>query len=100
VQFTDDAPLAEAIPRAITLEVDGSPLRIISAVDLLHAKLRAAADPARRRSKRLQDLADAEALLEAELALGHADTAALHPSGQLDSTNREPEKPRTGRCVY
>ena len=31
---------------------------------LLHETLRAASDPARRRSKRLQDLADAQALLE------------------------------------
>lgn len=36
--------------------------------DQLHEKLRAAADPARRRSKRLQDLADAQALLEADPA--------------------------------
>ena len=33
--------------------------------DLLHEKLRAAADPERRRSKRLQDLADSHALVEA-----------------------------------
>jgi len=32
---------------------------------LLHEKLRATADPAQRRSKRLQDLADAHALVEA-----------------------------------
>jgi hypothetical protein len=39
---------------------------VIRVVDLLHEKLRAGSDPARRRSKRLQDLADAEALLEME----------------------------------
>ena len=33
-------------------------------VDLLHEKMRAGSDPARRRSKRLQDLVDAQALLE------------------------------------
>ena len=38
-------------------------------MDLLHEKLLAGADPARRRSKRLQDLADAQALLEATPAL-------------------------------
>jgi len=37
--------------------------------DLLHEKLRGGSDPARRRSKRLQDLADAEALLEDAPAL-------------------------------
>jgi hypothetical protein len=47
-------------------------LRILGRADLLHEKLRAGADLARRRSKRLQDLADAQALLEAfpELASG------------------------------
>jgi hypothetical protein len=43
---------------------------------LLHEKLRAGGDPARRRSKRLQDLADAEALLEATPALRSDLTAA------------------------
>jgi len=38
---------------------------IIGRADLLHEKLRAASDPAPRRSKQLQDLADAQALLEA-----------------------------------
>jgi hypothetical protein len=64
VQFTDDPELAEAIARAEEIELEGVRLRVIGRVDLLHAKLRAAADPARRRSKRLQDLADAQALLE------------------------------------
>ena len=36
---------------------------------MLHEKLRAGRDPARRRSKRLQDLADAQALLEQDSAL-------------------------------
>ena len=38
-------------------------------IKLLRAKLRAAADPARRRSKRLQDLADALALTEKDPSL-------------------------------
>jgi hypothetical protein len=45
--------------------IGGVRFRIISRADLLHEKLRAASDPARRRSKRLQNLADAQALLEA-----------------------------------
>jgi hypothetical protein len=39
-------------------------LRVIGRTDLRHEKLRAATGLARRRSKRLQDLADAHALLE------------------------------------
>jgi hypothetical protein len=64
VQFTDDSALAGAITHAEEIELEGMRLRVIGRADLLHAKLRAAADPARRRSKRLQDLADAQALLE------------------------------------
>jgi hypothetical protein len=64
VQFTDDPVLAEAITRAEEIELEGIRLSVIGRADLLHEKLRAAADPARRRSKRLQDLADAQALLE------------------------------------
>lgn len=64
VQFTDDPALASALERALEIEVDDVPLRVIGRSDLLHEKLRAGSDPARRRSKRLQDLADAQALLE------------------------------------
>src|SRR5712691_8946099 len=64
VQFTDDPVLAEAIRHAEQVELEDVQLRVIGRVDLLHEKLRAASDPARRRSKRLQDLADAQALLE------------------------------------
>ena len=64
VQFTDDPRLADAVSSAATIVVDGITLRVIGVVELLHEKMRAGTDPARRRSKRLQDLADAEALLE------------------------------------
>jgi hypothetical protein len=72
VQFTDDPALAAAVARAEEIQLEGVPLRVIVRADLLHAKLRAASDPARRRSKRLQDLADAQGLLETnpELAAG------------------------------
>ncbi len=72
VQITDDPALAEALNRAEEVEVGGVRLRILGRADLLHEKLRAASDPARRRSKRLQDFADAQALLELfpELASG------------------------------
>jgi hypothetical protein len=65
VQFTDDPALSGAVGRAEEVEISGVRLRIIGRADLLHEKLRAASDRARRRSKRLQDLADAHALLEA-----------------------------------
>lgn len=65
VQFTGDPALADAIAHATAVELEEVHLQVISRVDLLHEKLRAAADPARRRSKRLQDLADVQALLEA-----------------------------------
>jgi hypothetical protein len=64
VQFTDDPELALALAGAVELELDGVPLRVIGPADLLHEKLRAGTDPARRRSKRLQDLVDAQRLIE------------------------------------
>jgi hypothetical protein len=69
VQFTDDPDLRDAISRAEPMELEDVTLRVLAAADLLHAKLRAARDPARRRSKRILDLADAEALLEKDLTL-------------------------------
>lgn len=64
VQFTDDPALGPAVERAIEIALEDVSLRVIGRADLLHEKLRAGTDPARRRSKRLQDLADAQALLE------------------------------------
>lgn len=64
MQFTDDPALSGAVARAEEVEVGGVRPRIIGRADLPHEKLRAASDPTRRRSKRLQDLADAQALLE------------------------------------
>jgi hypothetical protein len=59
-----DPMLAGAVAAAGEIVVDDVTLRVIEPVDLLHEKIRAGSDPARRRSKRLQDLADAQALLE------------------------------------
>jgi hypothetical protein len=64
VQFTDNPALAPAVGRAVEIGLDDTNLRVIGRMDLLHEKLRAGSDPARRRSKRLQDLADAQGLLE------------------------------------
>jgi hypothetical protein len=64
VQFTDEPALWPALERALALDLDGVPLRVISRADLLHEILRAGADAAQRGSKRLQSLVDAEALLD------------------------------------
>ncbi|HEX6642686.1 MAG TPA: nucleotidyl transferase AbiEii/AbiGii toxin family protein [Thermoanaerobaculia bacterium] len=66
VQFADDPALASAVTAAEEVAIDDVTLRVIRAVDLLHEKIRAGTDPARRRSKRLQDLGDAHALIEAQ----------------------------------
>ena len=65
VLFTDDPLLGEAVARAEVVRLDDVDLRVVGIVDLLHAKLRSGADAARRRSERLQDLADAAGLVEA-----------------------------------
>ena len=69
VRFTADPALHAAVLRAESFALGEVTLRIVQAGDLLGAKLRASADPARRRSKRLQDLADAQALIEKYPAL-------------------------------
>ena len=64
VQFSDDPALAGAVTEAGEVVLEGVTLRVIRVKDLLHEKLRAGSDPDRRRSKRLQDLADVQSLLE------------------------------------
>jgi len=64
VQFTDDPAFREAIERSTVSMVDDTPLRVVAPIDLVRAKLRASRDPGRRRSKRMQDLADAVSLIE------------------------------------
>jgi nucleotidyltransferase AbiEii toxin of type IV toxin-antitoxin system len=65
IQFTDDPALERAVVSAEEVVVDDVVLRVISAADLLHEKLRSGRDAARRRTKRHQDLVDAETLLDA-----------------------------------
>jgi hypothetical protein len=69
VQFTADPLLRDAIERADEVTVGVERVRVIGVADLVHEKLRAGTDPARRRSKRIQDLADVQALLEQQPAL-------------------------------
>lgn len=66
IQFSDDPAFRQAIDRSGVSMIDGTPLRVAAALDLVQAKLRAARDPGRRRSKRIQDLADAVSLVENE----------------------------------
>jgi len=69
IQFTDDPALRGAVDRAMEVTIGALSLRVIQPADLLHEKLRSGSDSARRRSKRLQDLADAQALLEQDPSL-------------------------------
>jgi hypothetical protein len=64
VQFTDDPGLASAVRSAEEIRLENVTLRVIRVVDLVRQKVRAGSDPARRRSKRLSDLVDAQGLLE------------------------------------
>jgi len=70
VQLTDDPALGEMIVRAESVDAGGMKLRVLTRTDLLREKIRASRDSARRPSKRLQDLADATALLEDDPTLG------------------------------
>ena len=64
IQFSDDPAFAEAIRSAEPHALEGREIRVVSLKALVRAKLRAGQDPARRKSKRMQDLADIQALLE------------------------------------
>lgn len=69
IQFSADPLFKSGISSAQVIELDGVMLRIVSEIELLRAKLRAAADSSRRRSKQLQDLADIVSLLERDSTL-------------------------------
>ncbi len=64
VQFTDDPGLQSAVRSAEEIPLENVTLRVIRVIDLVRQKIRAGSDPARRRSKRLSDLVDAQSLLE------------------------------------
>lgn len=85
VQFTDDPHLGAVVPCAEEIALEDVTLRVMRAVDLLHEKIRAGSDPARRRSKRLQDLGDAQALLET-----HPDLRATLDPDELAVIDRLP----------
>ncbi len=88
VQFSDDPAFSDAVSRAQTHSVGDTALRVASVIDLVKAKLRAAKDPARRRAKRLMDLADATALVEQHPAvrseLSTPERLLLDPDGHVD----------------
>jgi hypothetical protein len=65
VQFlAEEDSLVGAVERACVIEVDGMPLRLVTAPDLIALKLTGAEDPGRRPSERRQDLADILTLIE------------------------------------
>lgn len=63
VQLAFDPDFDAMIERAEGIEVAGIRIAIVGKDDLIAMKRRAAADPTRRRSKRLRDQADIELLL-------------------------------------
>ena len=64
VQFSDDPAFTFLIESAARRTFEGGQVRVASPAALVKEKLRAASDPARRESKRFQDLADAKGLAE------------------------------------
>lgn len=62
LQVAFDPAFDPMIERAETIDVGGVRVRIVGRDDLVAMKERAAADPARRKSKRLRDQADVEML--------------------------------------
>ncbi|HZF29280.1 MAG TPA: nucleotidyl transferase AbiEii/AbiGii toxin family protein [Gammaproteobacteria bacterium] len=63
VQLAFDAGFDAMIERAESIDVAGTSVMVVRKEDLIAMKRRAAADPARRKSKRLRDQADIELLL-------------------------------------
>ncbi len=63
VQLAFDPAFDVMIDRAETIQVGAQSVRVVRKDDLIAMKRRAAADPARRRSKALRDQADVELLL-------------------------------------
>lgn len=82
IQFSGDPAFREAIDAAGVSLIDGTPLRVAVPLDLVRAKLRASRDPARRRSKRIQDLADAVSLIESQPDL--ADSLTAEERSEID----------------
>jgi hypothetical protein len=58
VRIVLDPEIDPMIERAEPLDVAGIMIRVVTTVDLIAMKERAASDPARRRSKALRDQAD------------------------------------------
>lgn len=63
VQLAFDVDFDAMIERAESINVAGISLMVVRKEDLIAMKQRAAADPARRKSKRLRDQADVELLM-------------------------------------
>lgn len=58
VQIGVDVEFDEMITRAESIQLDERPVRVVTKADLIATKVRAASDPAHRRSKMIQDQTD------------------------------------------
>jgi len=85
VQFSGEPEWQGVVRRAEIHDAFDRRIPFISPIDLVRAKLRAAADPGRRRSKRLIDVADITTLLEE-----HADLASLLTEDEMARIARLP----------
>ncbi|HEX72195.1 MAG TPA: hypothetical protein ENN65_02655 [Candidatus Hydrogenedentes bacterium] len=65
IQCSTEPFYREFPARAVPADVHGILMRVASLEDTLHGKMQAWADPARRQSKRIKDLADIARLVEA-----------------------------------
>ncbi len=65
IQCSTEPFYREFPARAVPADVHGILMRVASLEDTIHGKMRALADPARRQSKRIKDLADIAHLVEA-----------------------------------
>lgn len=94
VQFSaEDVGIPEAILRATNVDLDGVRLRVASAAELIVLKLAAAAEPARRPSKRQHDVADVIAIMEANPELRTPDL--LHRLRGVQTMLLDPDSPRS-----
>lgn len=64
VQFSAEPEWVGVVERAVEEMVFGKPMRFLTALDMVRAKLRSATEPSRRRSKALRDATDIATLTE------------------------------------
>jgi hypothetical protein len=94
MQLTTEEFYREFPSRAVPADVHGILLRVASLEDTLRGKMKAWAEPGRRQSKRIKDLADIARLVEAHPKLWDALTddlkRQLHPPGEGATEQEDP----------